>query len=1341
MQKIGQIGIWIFLIFMFLFQLTSQAQSNKKFEITGKIVPESGESGVGVIEVTKNGEKIPNIDIPKNGRFKFDLEFFNEYSLNFKFPGHFNKIIIVSTEIPQEVWKRDNDFPPFPMVVELLKEIEGIDKSFTLKPSGRIFYGKDIDNFQKESYTSDIQLVEQIETAKLKAVNVKKESQFISKENAQDLATKQKNFDQLVNEADAHYQRGEYQMALAKYLEAKTLFPEKSYPTDRVAELQDLVKALEITEKQKAELDKKYRNAIAKANGFFDQKNYQNALPVYKEAIQYKPEDVFANGRINEIDQLLALLDQQEKDKAQKEKEYQMLIAQADKLLDKKEYPNAQAEYRKALVIKAEDSYAKEQIRKIDDVFARQEAEAKTKADFNQAMAEGENLLKNKELAKAKNAFTKARNLIPSETLPPQRISEINTLLAEQTRKETELKGIREAYMEAIQRADKQFSNKEYKSAQLVYKEALLIKSDEKYPADQLALIEKLLKEQNEQNYKTSISIADEAFGLNQYDEATVSYQKALNYKKADLYATQQLKKIDQKKADIEAENNRLKKLDDQYNATISEANNDFSNKNYLTSKEKYQKALTLKPAEVFPNEQIAKIDQILNELRNADETNRQYAQLVKLAQDAFQANKLKEARDAYQDAANMKPDEPIPPLRIAEINTMLAQLEETAKLAAMEESQRLAKEKADREFYTNAIAAGDKSFAEKQYTIARSHYTTALTAKPNEKYPKDQIAKIDILLAQEEKDKALARRKSAQDSIQMVKDQAFDLAMSTAKEHEQNKRYLQAIEKYQDAITINPLQKSIIQKLIRDIEDKIQLFTKQETEYLRIIKLADGYFSEAKLNEALTEYRNASAIKTDEDYPKQQISKILSLLAASEQNYTNAITNADKAFDASEWLNAKTAYGEALTIKPKESYPTNRLKEVNQKIADANLAAISNLAQDKAYKDAMEKAEKSLKDEQFTSARMQFLTAQSLNPDEKLPAERIIEIDKLIEQRKKDQLAQSQQNIDERYRQAISVADNSFREKTYPNAKLQYKQASVIKPGESYPKNQIELIDKLMNESKSAETYASKLPETENANTVSKPIYNPTESARATEIRAQSFKPVADYNEAVKKADELFGVKDYAIARFYYYKANDIKPEEEYPINQIEPIRKLIDSELSAIDRSGYDQAITEADKAFSSKNYSIAKFFYYKALDIKSWEKYPKDRIEEILALTNSLLSEKEEKEYRDLINKADEAYFNKDIAIARFYYYKAISMKKDENYPRIKLKDIQKLIEQDQRDQQNQQYRKLIEEGEQALQSENFGIARFNYNKALSLKPDEKYPKDQLKRIKEALDKQNN
>lgn len=1694
MQKIGRFGVLFFLIFMFLFQLTSTGQNKKYFIITGKIVPEVATSESGIIEMSKSGAPITKITIPKNGRFRLELEYFNEYTLTFVLSEHFSKTIIVSTEIPQEVWERDSDFPPFPMVVQLFKEIEGIDKSFTLKASGKVFYGKQTDNFEKESYFSDVQLAEQIETAKAKTSQVAKEAQGITKQEAQDLVVKQKNFDQLIKDADVLYQRGEYQLALIKYLEAKQLFPDRAYASDRIAELQDLVKALEITERQRAELEQKYKDAIARANGLFEQKTYVSARPVYEVALQYKPGDVFANGRIQEIDQLLALLEKQKQfndliaqadnsyksknfdqavtlynqakqlvpekeypqtqidlinqekeqlakieqldkeyqkaiqmadqslaandlqqaklhyqnalklkaaegypkeklafitetesketrfielqanaekevlglnydesirllndalkikprdasvqkriddvqglkkqqavrenfevaiqsgdqqktqqnydraisfyrdalkilpnneialgkiseieqilakekqekllegnylaaiskaDKAfssedyadarrlysealaikpiesypgerigkideilaektklqqiEKQKEEERLIAlasannqafsqamaNADKAFGENDFNTAKSGYEKALAIKVADpvakqklgqteaqlaqlakmtqayniaitaankhvgdkryqdakekyqealqylpdsDYPKQQIVKLDELLAQAEAERQKEELYAANIKEGETLFRNKEYSGARVSFVKANELKPSETLPVSRIQEIDKLLAELARIEAKNKATETGYQETIAKADKALAGKEYSSARLFYGEALAIKANEQYPKDKIAEIDQIIADLKVLQYNQAIAAGDLAFKADQLDLATTQYENALTVKTNDQYAKNQLGEIAKRRTALQEEQNRLKKLNEQYTSIMATAIADFRNKEYQSAKGKYQDALLLKPEETLPKEQIAKIDLLLQELLTAEETNRLYIERVKAGQEAFRQNKLKEALNEFLTARDLKPSEPLPPIRIAEINTMIAQLEETARLAALEEAQRLAREKANKEQYDKELAIADKAFIEREYKVARTYYSNALSVLPNEKYPKDQISKIDELIAKRMEISMLEQQKAMRDSLMKVRDEAFNRAITSGKEMEQSKQYQVAIQRYNEAISIKPDERSNVQKMITTLEDQLRAMDSQNKQYQVSIEKADQLFGASKLEEAIAEYRNASGIKPMEEYPKKQIVDIQNIINQRNKAYDLAIKNGDNTFDKSDWQNSKAAYTEALLVKPNEAYPEKRLREIDQKIIEEKLAGINSSAENAAYNEAVAKAEKALADNELTTAKMHFNVAHSLKPAETMPPQRIKEIDALIEQRNRERLAQAQRDIDEKYRQSISVADNAFREKTYTIARLRYQEAQLIKPEETYPKNQIALIDKLLNEAKPVETYAFDLPEIQTAPPVSANVPKPEESTQATEARAQSFRTVENYDEAIRKADDSFGIKDYTVARFYYYKAIEIKPKEEYPVNQIELIRKLVDSELSSIDRSGYDKAIAQADEAFSKQNYTIAKFYYYKALEIKSWEKYPKDRIAEILALTNSLLTEREEKEYRDMIAKADEAYFNKDIAIARFYYNKAIAMKRDENYPRIKLKDIQKLIDQDARDQKNIEYNNVIELADQALQAENFSIARFNYNQALGMKPDEKYPKDQLKRIKEALEKQN-
>ena len=52
-----------------------------------------------------------------------------------------------------------------------------------------------------------------------------------------------------------------------------------------------------------------------------------------------------------------------------------------------------------------------------------------------------------------------------------------------------------------------------------------------------------------------------------------------------------------------------------------------------------------------------------------------------------------------------------------------------------------------------------------------------------------------------------------------------------------------------------------------------------------------------------------------------------------------------------------------------------------------------------------------------------------------------------------------------------------------------------------------------------------------------------------------------AEYNENIKKADELLKDKKYEEAKMLYEKALIIKPNEEYPKNIIEKIKSILSS------------------------------------------------------------------------------------------------------------------------------------------------------------------------------------
>lgn len=150
MNEANRIGTLIFItILMFLGQLTLEAQIKRQLTIIIKLVPEVVGKGTGILEITKNGKEKSKVNIPISERYTLNLDFFNEYNLKFKYPEHLDKTILISTEIPDEIWQKDANFPSFPMIVNLIKKTKENGKSEKEKTILRVAYMKEIDNFGK----------------------------------------------------------------------------------------------------------------------------------------------------------------------------------------------------------------------------------------------------------------------------------------------------------------------------------------------------------------------------------------------------------------------------------------------------------------------------------------------------------------------------------------------------------------------------------------------------------------------------------------------------------------------------------------------------------------------------------------------------------------------------------------------------------------------------------------------------------------------------------------------------------------------------------------------------------------------------------------------------------------------------------------------------------------------------------------------------------------------------------------------------------------------------------------------------------------------------------------
>src|SRR5690606_32975388 len=173
-------------------------------------------------------------------------------------------------------------------------------------------------------------------------------------------------------------------------------------------------------------------------------------------------------------------------------------------------------------------------------------------------------------------------------------------------------------------------------------------------------------------------------------------------------------------------------------------------------AKAKYNEAMSIKPDEKYPKDKIAEIDTILDDLAKkvAEEKAKteQYNAAIAAADNALNAKKYEDAKAKYNEAIGIKPDEKYPKDKIAEIDTILADL-----------AKKEAEEKAKTEQYNAAIAAADNALNAKKYEDAKAKYNEAIGIKPDEKYPKDKIAEIDSILADLAKKEAEEKAKTEQ--------------------------------------------------------------------------------------------------------------------------------------------------------------------------------------------------------------------------------------------------------------------------------------------------------------------------------------------------------------------------------------------------------------------------------------------------------------------------------------------------------------------------------------------------------------------------------------------------
>ncbi|MCC6599904.1 MAG: hypothetical protein IT223_04435, partial [Crocinitomicaceae bacterium] len=278
--------------------------------------------------------------------------------------------------------------------------------------------------------------------------------------------------------------------------------------------------------------------------------------------------------------------------------------------------------------------------------------------------------------------------------------------------------------------------------------------------------------------------------------------------------------------------------------------------------------------------------------------------------------------------------------------------------------------------------------------------------------FPKDTPAKKKYDEAKSARDAELASKQ---------KNAAYDKLMADGENNIKSKKWDDAKKNFQEASKLKPEEVTPKEKLY-EIDQLIKA-EKVRAQYDQVIADADAKFGNKDYAVCIDRYKEASKLLPNESYPKDQIAKaqsIMDMMMADEakrkqieQDYKNQVTLGDRNFKDKNYENALTNYREASRIKPDENYPDQKIKEIEKLISDLKAkkdqeTSIANaeeerkriekeynehiLAADKFYKDSKQKDT-----EMLESAKAEYGAALALKSNEKYPKAQVTSIESLL--------------------------------------------------------------------------------------------------------------------------------------------------------------------------------------------------------------------------------------------------------------------------------------------------------------------------------------------------------
>jgi len=431
-----------------------------------------------------------------------------------------------------------------------------------------------------------------------------------------------------------------------------------------------------------------------------------------------------------------------------------------------------------------------------------------------------------------------------------------------------------------------------------------------------------------------------------------------------------------------------------------------------------YDKAITMNPSDEYPRLKLTEIDRkAITQHRN----DSIFEESLLNAEKYFKAGNFNLAQIEYKQSLELKPESEFIKGRLATISASASKTDfSKAELSVVTPKTETTKT-------ANPVAVS-KTDHSKQEIINDNPAVKAII-----KESKQPVATTEV-------------KKTVPDQLTAVPT-PLQTALNQGDDFLAAKDYNNAVQRYQAALVIKPVDKTIKSKLITAtaLLDKQK---KDQQAYNDIILTAEKAVASKNTQQAITYYEKATAINPDNVVLGNILITLRDRLGVEqnlEKDFKGIIAKADSYMHNNNLTEAKKAYEQARSIKPDDKYPQDKLLEIGK------IEAITEAENSKKYKETIVIAESLLGQEDYQGAYQSFSKASSLQPKEGYPKQKMTELTAKIKE------LEAQYKI--AYTGYIIDAGKAFQAKSWDVAMDNYLKALKAKTADTLSGNQINRI------------------------------------------------------------------------------------------------------------------------------------------------------------------------------------------------------------------------------------------------------------------------------------------